>query len=326
MSVELDARAVLSRYPQAVRGSITSLGSHGGFSGAQLWRIDTSFGSYCLKAWPAGWRSPTDLAWIHELMAQASAFPWMPRVLAATAGPTIVSHQGRLWELVTWMPGTADFSRFPSPARLTAACTALAELHRASAPLHANHGVCPAVLRRLESLRVWRQLLQSGWRPIPKHDDPFSATVGPLFQMVAERIDGVPHRLAPWLDVKVPTQPCVCDLWHDHVLFTGDTVTGLIDFGSVKEDHVAVDLARLLGSMVDENRKLWDVAFAAYSALRPLSADERRLAYDLDATGVILAATHWLRWLYHEKRSYDRPDAVVARLGALLDRLRSPKM
>src|SRR5437763_1299451 len=49
--------------------------------------------------------------------------------------------------------------------------------------------------------------------------------------------------LTPWADRPVPVQPCLCDVWHDHVLYTGDAVTGLIDYGEVKPDHPAVDLA-----------------------------------------------------------------------------------
>jgi Ser/Thr protein kinase RdoA (MazF antagonist) len=119
----------------------------------------------------------------------------------------------------------------------------------------------------------------------------------------------------------VAIQPCVCDLWHDHILFQRDAVTGIVDFGSVKEDHVAVDLARLLGSLVGDEAAMWEVGFAAYERVRTLTAEERELARVLDRTGTILAAANWLRWLYHERRRYDRPDAVRDRLAALVRRV-----
>ena len=53
MSLESWAHEVLTHYPAMLRGTLTSLGNHGGFSGARLWRLDTAGGSYCLKAWPA---------------------------------------------------------------------------------------------------------------------------------------------------------------------------------------------------------------------------------------------------------------------------------
>ena len=66
----------------------------------------------------------------------------------------------------------------------------------------------------------------------------------------------VPRALATWAERPLPLQPCLCDVWHDHVLFEGDTVTGVIDYGGAKIDHVAVDLARLLGSMAGDKAKL----------------------------------------------------------------------
>src|SRR6202023_1230336 len=85
--------------------------------------------------------------------------------------------------------------------------------------------------------------------------------------------------------VMVDGQPCVCDVWHDHVLFEGDTVSGLIDFGGAKVDSVAVDLARLLGSMAGDDPVLRDAGFGAYVAVRPLSLGEVDLVTLLDRTG-----------------------------------------
>ena len=36
----------------------------------------------------------------------------------------------------------------------------------------------------------------------------------------------------------VPLHACLCDIWHDHVLFTVDKLTGLVDYGSVKVDNI----------------------------------------------------------------------------------------
>lgn len=312
---------VLSRFPAMLRGTLVFLGNHGGFSGALLWRLDAPGGSYCLKAWPVAWRSAQELAWIHGLMARASSLPWMPHALLTSDGASFIVHQGRLWELVTWMPGAADFAQAPSEARLSAACTALAEVHRAWAPANAKRDVCPALVRRWDSWRAWQQLVQSGWRPVWQASDPYAAVAEPLWRVVRKRSEEVPRLLTPWSQTCVPIQPCVCDLWHDHVLFTRDAVTGLIDFGSVKEDHVAVDLARLLGSLIGAEESLWHAGFAAYEKLRPLSASDRELARVLDRTGTILAAANWLRWLYQDGRRYDRPELVASRLAALMRRL-----
>lgn len=57
------------------------------------------------------------------------------------------------------------------------------------------------------------------------------------------------EQLKPLADVSFRLQPCIRDIWHDHVLFDGDRVTGLIDFGAMQIDTPATDIARLVGSL-----------------------------------------------------------------------------
>jgi len=119
----------------------------------------------------------------------------------------------------------------------------------------------------------------------------------------------------------VPLQPCICDVWHDHVLFTGDRVTGLIDFSAMRIDSVAIDVARLLGSMAGDNHELWRVGLDAYHAARPLNDDERALVRPLDQSGALLAAVNWVAWLYREQRQFPDASAVARRLDEILSRL-----
>jgi Ser/Thr protein kinase RdoA (MazF antagonist) len=136
----------------------------------------------------------------------------------------------------------------------------------------------------------------------------------------------VPRRLAPWLSRAVPLQPCLCDIWHDHVLYEGDLVVGVIDFGAAKVDHVAVDLARLLGSVAGGDAALWSAGIQAYGRWRPLGAEEEALAAVLDETGVVVGLATWLRWLYRDGRTFaDRP-AVAGRLADLLVRAAAARM
>ena len=73
----------------------------------------------------------------------------------------------------------------------------------------------------------------------------------------------------------VPLQPCLRDVWHDHVLFQGDEVTGLIDPSAARTDTVAADISRLAGSLIADDRRAWGKAMDAYQAVRPLSAAKR---------------------------------------------------
>jgi Ser/Thr protein kinase RdoA (MazF antagonist) len=110
-------------------------------------------------------------------------------------------------------------------------------------------------------------------------------------------------------------------VWRDHVLFVEQRVSGLVDYGSMKPDHVAVDVARLLGSMVGDDSHAWHVALEAYRAERPLSELEVELAQVLDRTGTLLGAANWLKWIHREQRDFESRELVAARLAELVNRM-----
>src|SRR5262249_54862628 len=141
-----------------------------------------------------------------------------------------------------------------SRARLRSACEALARLHLAWQPERPELGVFPAVRRRIGAAQNWCALLDSGWRPdFRGQPDDLLHWSQRAWRAIEGRIAPIPKQI-DFLAHTVETQPCLCDIWHDHVLFSDETVTGVIDFGGVKLDHVTVDLARLLGSLIGDDR------------------------------------------------------------------------
>jgi homoserine kinase type II len=312
------APAVLARYPALLRPTgLVALGNRGGFSGARLWRAASAAGPLCLRAWPEH-ETAARLAFRHGLMATARAegLAFVPGVLPAADGQTFVACAGRLWELAEWLPGRADFHQRPTSARLAAACRALARLHaaweRSPAPVV---GPIPAVRRRLDAAG---EALRGG-APVPA-----AGRLQPLLarsrRLLAVYLPGVPPRLERWAATAGRLQPCLCDVWHEHLLFQGDALTGLVDYGAVKVDAVAVDLARLLGSLVADDDAAWQAGLRAYREVRPLSGEEEELARALDVTGTVLGVVNWLRWLA-EGRPFDDAEAVARRLGELLERM-----
>jgi Ser/Thr protein kinase RdoA (MazF antagonist) len=297
----------------------TALGSAGGFSGSKIWRGETADGrAFCLKAQPPGRKSLE--TYIHRWMS-AAALPFVPKVERTALGRTAVEHQGRTWELTEWMPGRADFHTAPTEARLASAVSAIAILHRAWSIERCPPQVgVPAVARRLAALTDWQQLLVTGWRP------RFHATDGPIrepaeaaWNILPSQVRRAIRDLEPWRSVPVPTHPCLCDVWHDHVLFDGDRVTGIIDFAAAKMDHPTVDLARLLGSLIPDDPVRTAFALDVYQGMVPLSHPQ--LVSLLDRTGTVVAATHWLRSLYLDWRSYPDLAVVAERLTAIVQRL-----
>jgi Ser/Thr protein kinase RdoA (MazF antagonist) len=278
----------------------------------------------CLRAWPETGPAADRLRVIHHRMeaARQAGLEFVPAVLRTGSGETCVEHAGRLWDLTAWLPGRADFHARPTPRRLEAACAALARLHAVWARAEARTGPCPAVRRRLDGAREWADLVRSGWRPAFRDDGgllhPWAVRA---WRVLPAHLPRVPALLVPWATAPLPLQPCLCDVWHDHVLFEGEAVTGLVDYGSVKLDHVSADLARLLGSLVPDDPEGTAAGLEAYGRLRPLEPAEQALVGVLDWTGTILGAANWLRQIYHEGRAFEDRTAVAERLSLLVRRM-----
>jgi Ser/Thr protein kinase RdoA (MazF antagonist) len=108
------------------------------------------------------------------------------------------------------------------------------------------------------------------------------------------------------------------------VLFEGDEVSGIIDFGSLRDDDVTVDVARLLGSLVGDDGEQWTVGLDAYRRVRSFSVEEEALARALDRTGTIIGLANWLNWLCAEPpREIDNPGGAAERIRSLIGRLES---
>ena len=175
----------------------------------------------------------------------------------------------------------------------------------------------------MDYAREWNDLVASGWHPVFEtgDNDPVTPLARRLWRLLHRQVEQIPGRLAPWTARSFPLHPCLCDVWHDHVLFEGDTLTGLVDLGGVKVDHVAVDLARLLGSLVGDDAGRRAAGLRAYARVRPLSVEEEVLVAALDETGTLLGAANWLRWLYRDGKRFEDRAAVARRLMELVNRI-----
>jgi homoserine kinase type II len=119
----------------------------------------------------------------------------------------------------------------------------------------------------------------------------------------------------------VPIQPCLRDARPDHFLFTGDQITGLVDFGAMDIDSVAGDLARLLGDWLEGSPAARTEALTAYEAVRPLALAESTLIAAFEAAADLLIGEHWIRWHYLEDRHFDDPQAASKGIARGLQRL-----
>lgn len=328
MAAEVSIAPVLDQYPGLgpIR-RIHSLANAGGFSGSLLWRIEREAGDLCLRRWPREHPTQERLRFIHGVLKHfgQSGLNCIPVPIPTPKGMTFVAHDEHFWELAPWMPGKADFWDNPSHQRLASMMKTVAQLHRvAEAAYPRCHEASPTLLSRRDQLqrlmpgeidqlalaleRHASQPLQNrGRRLIAHFRNRAPAAVAKIEQAV--RISGV------------PLFPVIRDLWHDHILFTGNEVTGIVDFGAMQVDSAACDLARLLGSLIGNDKGAYVFAVDAYNSIRYLLWEEKFLIDVLDEANVILAGLNWLQWICVEERTFPNMAAVFARLDAILSRL-----
>lgn len=325
----LAARA-WSHWSTAPGAALESLGASGGFSGARFWRIRSDAGDWCLRQWPDEHPPVERLLFIHGVLEHAAAetdVP-LPAPRPARDGSTLVECDGRLWELSPWLPGEADFERHPSPLRLQAALLALAEFHRAAGqcPLwKPRRAASPGLISRYRQLvelqdglaeLIAQQIAarRRGWDAL----HPLAERVLAGFRALARVVE---PRLRPWVTREVNLQPCIRDIWHDHLLFEEERLTGILDFGAMREETVAADLARLLGSLGGDDAEFWQLGLTLYQSARRLSIEQLELIDVFDRSTVILAGMNWLDWIYVQERAFEDRPAVERRMRHWIARL-----
>ena len=331
-----DPTPVLSQFPLVSIERIEPLDMARGWSGSQIWRLTAAGRLFCLRRWPAG--QPTDdrLRLIHHVLTHAAAegIDFVPVPLSAQGGESFVQHAGHLWELAPWMPGRADYREHPSPERLAAAMTALARFHVATASIASedltnrqrerpDRIAPPAIVERLELV----ERLLSG--QCDRLESAVHRGLGADLDSRAMRIiSAARHRLlllrgplAAAARIAVPLQPAIRDVHHDHILFTGEQVTGLVDFGAMRIDTPLADIARLLGSLAGDDAASRRLALDWYSQIRSLSNSDRGLVHLLDQANAVLSGFNWLQWLYLDRRDMGPLEPILRRLDEILARL-----
>jgi homoserine kinase type II len=296
-----------------------------GFSDADVWRVAAG-PLYCLRGWPLEHPPPERLKWMHGILgyARSRGLDYVPAPFTDRQGRTAVEYQDRRWALTPWLPGVADFREHPSPLRLENAARALARFHVATRDLppppegspQAAASLTPGLVERRQRftqlfggvlLRISKALETT--RPAPR------VTLGrELLERFLQLASPVDQDLGRYLAIRLPQQPCVRDVHAEHLLFSGDEVTGLIDYGAMRMDNVVGDLVRMLDSLLGPDRSRWKPALTAYSAIRPLLREELALIPAWHRASVLLSAATWLDWLFVERRQFNDQAAVDRRL------------
>lgn len=332
MNPDSEPLLVLSFYsfqPGMVR-NLEALGNAGGWSGSRLWRIWTTDGrELCLRRWPREHPTVERLLLIHGVLEHVSrnGLNVVPVPLRAASGAAFVEHDEHLWELMPWMPGQADFHSHPTRERLRSAMQTLARFHLLSAsgggPKPPEAIQPPALLdRRQRITQLMRGELGAMFSAVQRGLDPaLDARAQRILLFAGAKLKHLHARITPACEPVRPVQPAIRDIWHDHVLFRGDEVTGIVDFGSLRVDTPLADVARLVGSLVGDDQEARQFALDRYAELRPLTDDDRQFVDLLDESGVALAGLNWLTWFYVDRRDMGPIESIVRRLDEILARL-----
>lgn len=334
--LDTEVRAVLAEFPtSAAPLRFEPVTKHGGLSGARIWRVEIEGAYFALRQWPPNHPSPERLRFIHLVLEHtySHGFHKIPVPLRTRGGESFVDRAGRLWEFAPWLVGENRYESEANREKQAAALRVLAQFHLASASI--RHGKSAIGKTSLHAASPGLTDRQS------RLDELTSATIDSL-RVAVERhtvggaIDALAHSIVPFLplasatakpildsavSLSLPLQPCLRDIWHGNLLFTGDEVTGIVDFGAMQVDSPALDVARLLGSMAGDDVDSWRLGVATYEDLRPLTREEHLAVRAADASGVVLGCVNWLRWLYVEQRQFGDLSAVELRINKLLPRL-----
>lgn len=227
-------------------------------------RLATDKGDYILTLYEKRVNAD-DLPFFIGLMAHLSdAGINCPIPIADSKGIILKTLNGRSAAIVSFMQGTSN--NIPNADRCHSAGKALARLHNAAADFHMAR---PNALDH----RSWSALLEASSDSADKANNAFDKTVIPK---AAERLKDI---LSQWPE-GLPTGTIHADLFPDNVLFTGDDVTGLIDFYFACQDILAYDLAIMLNAWCFDRDMSFNITIAkrlvaGYQSVRALSDDEK---------------------------------------------------
>jgi homoserine kinase type II len=318
--------AVLASYCLPELREVRPLGSAGGFSGAKFWGLETRNVRFCLRRWPRKKPNSDRLAYIHSVLRHVAenGFAKIPIPAQTATGQTFVKRPGFLWQVEPWLEGEANYHDKPSRAKLTTALQELATFHTTAASFASETGPAPGLVSRREQfdrlsgsrLDEIATRLNVGW-------PEFTIRARQMLDCYRRLAPQVRRLIAPAESIRVAIQPCIRDIWHDHVLFLADEVSGFIDFGALRMDHVAADISRLVGSLVGDDQDSRTTAIGAYQEVRPLSDDEMFLIDAYDRSSTLLSGMNWLQWICVERREFDNADWILRRLDEILARLTS---
>ena len=331
--------AILDYYPALGEPKSLELVVGEGFSGAQVWRVQTAQGAYALKRTSEIKEAESRFPWIHGVLEHAwrEGFHRLPlpqknrqgRTVTIAAAPITPSsslhHDPSAWVVSPWMPGTPLPEGQATEASIASAAKTLAAWHHcvSSHPDCVNDSPLPCMQRRRDHVSGWMdgnlERLQTVLCKTPASDKVLLAQE--ITVLAKSRLPALAHRLSSACGQRGRLLPAIRDIWRPHVLFRGAQVVGMIDFDAMRLDSPVVDIARLLGSFCGVSPALWNHGTEAYGRELFLSQQDLQNIELLDAANRVLSPLNWLRWIYLEERTFANDSHAWRRIKTLAERI-----
>lgn len=317
--------SIVDKFSIGSRWNSEFLGNAGGFSGSQLWKIGTSIGGeFCLKKWPQQFIDQSRIQWIHDVLVFASAngCPEIIRPLQSSSGKTFVVHDGCFWELSKWSDGIPLDDTATQP-QIESAIAVLARFHQATARYFLNFDTSSKVVEIRNQLLALGEKIDS----IERHDVTHKMLQSNDWLRFKTKGHSIARDIAkfliPFSTTKFPVQPVIRDMRPEHIFCSGNNVTGLIDFGAMRIDTIACDLARLFGGFFRDDAAKFNQAIETYSRYRNVYPFEREIVLPLNHAAVILGIANWASWIVVDNLQFDATQSVERRITFLFERFRS---
>jgi len=281
-------RAATRFFPNATKTE--PVGNH-----AHLLHVETDSGSWVVHRWPQT-TTPERVAYIHRILnlARSEGIDVVPAVATTADGDSIVVIDDMLFDAQSWLPGRTPTRGLEvtdprgrvinrpaqlSASAITATIHAVAKFHLATESLAADADLprasLEAVLRAVRSAwDEYRQRLRP-LAPRTPHIQRWIRSSEPVFDGAIESVTS-----ANFLQLR-PRVIAHLNLWPAHLLISrrdGDeSLTGLIDFSESAASSPVLDLAQIITHFNGWTGASAEAAIGAYTSVRPLAPEERRL-------------------------------------------------
>ncbi len=283
--------------------SRVSVVSDHGLSTAVVYRVETHKSMYALKRWPmmADRSQLTDRHRFQQFLSDAGDTR-VPRLQTWNHGETCLESDGCFWELAEWKAGKPiERVGDVSDRQLLECASAFASLHQHSQNLHRSVQLAPGLLQR--HLGLQRALGQpDSKRKQFLHSlqaESHSPEADLLRDMSSRALRIAPRLVEPMR--RLSALPVTCywvlrDAWREHLLYRGDQLTGIIDFGAARIDWPGLDLVRSFGTLLLSNDPRWSLGLGHYTEQSPESSIEPKTIQLVHRASVSLSALQWLDW------------------------------